>query len=317
MKNFDKIIELLEKERLTEKESAELNQIVEADPESNEFFKTYQKLKSAFLLSKHLSENDFVEYVLFKNENISGIDKYFIKSAVFDSHLKKCRTCQDQLKLYVSEFAEVDSYISEQFKQKTLPENKFIKFSKDANVRKAFWGFAAIILITVILVTASNLTSPKFYTLAKLDENIDFSISRGRSTDYFQKSIKALEEKNYTEGIDQLKRDIYYYPNDETIFYSYYILGLTYLATAEKSFLGLFPTYDASSAKSAYESFMNSISHNNSGKFQNVLLDSYFYAAKSLLMLNNQTEAKKYFEVVVNEKGSKMKEAAAILNELK
>jgi tetratricopeptide (TPR) repeat protein len=141
--------------------------------------------------------------------------------------------------------------------------------------------------------------------------------SRGRTTDDFELSMKALEDKEYQSAIEYLKSDIDLNSKDETIFYSYYILGLTYLETAEKNVLGLFPSFDKSSAELALQNFKKTIEKNTSGKFQNVNLDAYFFAAKASLMVDDTKSAKDYLNIVVNDKGSKMNEARQILNELK
>jgi tetratricopeptide (TPR) repeat protein len=143
------------------------------------------------------------------------------------------------------------------------------------------------------------------------------SISRGRSTDNFELSIKALEDKDYQSAIEYLKNDIELNPNDKTIFYSYYILGLTHLEMAEKNLLGLFTTFDKSSSEATILNLGKCVKLNTSGNFNNVNLDAFFFMAKASLMLEDSKTAKDYLEIVVKEKGSKMNEAEQILKELK
>ena len=160
------------------------------------------------------------------------------------------------------------------------------------------------------IVTSSN------YTIATLKNNDVFYITRGRGTEYFQKGLNALDDKNYTQTIEYLKEDIEANPKDETIFYSYYILGLTYLETAPKSFIGLFPSFNLTKVEDGINNLEKSIKLNNSGRYENINLDSYFYLGKANLMRNDKESAEKYFNIVVKKHGSKMNEAKSLLNEL-
>ncbi|HSR18506.1 MAG TPA: hypothetical protein VLM39_10500 [Ignavibacteriaceae bacterium] len=128
--------------------------------------------------------------------------------------------------------------------------------------------------------------------------------------------MQELQENNYDKAIDFLKKDIFENPKDETIFYSYYVIGLSYLKAAEKSTFGLFSYYDKSKAAEALKNFKTAVEKNKSGKYPNITLNAYFYSAKACLMMDNLPPAKKYLQKVISEKGSKMNEAKRILSEL-
>ena len=59
-----------------------------------------------------------------------------------------------------------------------------------------------------------------------------------------------------------------------------------------------------------------SIRKNNSGKFNSIKLNSYFYLAKASLMLNDKNKAEKYLNIVIKERGSKMEESKYLLGEM-
>jgi hypothetical protein len=322
MKNFDKIITLLDKSNLTEEEKNSLNNLLKEDPEAYEFYNLYKKLGSAFLSSRHLSIDELSDYVLIKN----GLDpekKANIKSIpLFDAHLRRCQKCSEEMKSLNKEYSDVESFVGAKFEDRKemkvrVLDSQPISVSKFSLSRYSFIGISAMVFVFFSLLVVSIVSTSKYYRLAALGETVDMSGSRGRTTNDFELSMKALEDKEYQSAIEYLKSDIDLNPKDETIFYSYYILGLTYLETAEKNLLGLFPSFDKSSAEAALQNFKKTIENNTSGKFQNVNLDAYFYAAKASLMVDDTKSAKDYLNIVVNDKGSKMNEARQILNELK
>lgn len=321
MKNFDKIIAFLEKDNLTEEDNRLLTLLLNQDAEAKEFYTNYKKLGSAFLSSRHLTIDELADYVLIKN----GLEPENYENAIniplFDAHIRRCGKCAEQMKLYNKDFSDVENFLSAQFKptEEQLikeTESKIISVSKFNIGRYALLGLSAFVIVFFSLLIISNLATSKYYKFATLDDISDMSISRGRNTDDFELSIKAIEEKDYLNAIEYLKSDIKLNSNDETIFYSYYILGLTYLETAEKNLLGLFPSFEKSSAKSALQNFNKAIELNTSGKFLNVNLDAYFYAAKASLMLEDINSAREYLSIVIKEKGSKMNESEIILKEL-
>lgn len=322
MKNFDKIIVLLEKNNLTEEEMNSLNNLLKEDAEANEFYNSYKKLGSAFLTSRHLTIDELGDYVLIKN-GLEPEKKANIKSiSLFDEHIKRCERCAEKIKFYNKEYSDVENFIGTQFKARgeentKVTDSKIIPIPKFNFSRYVVIGVSAMAIVFFSLLVISNISTSKYYEIASLGDTADMSGSRGRNTDEFELSIKALEEKDFQRAIEYLQSDIELNKNDETIFYSYYILGLTYMETAEKNLFGMFPSFDKSTAESALQNFKKTIENNTSGKFQNVNLDAYFYAAKVSLMLEDTKSAKEYLIIVIKEKGSKMNEARQILNELK
>ncbi len=318
MKNFDKIISLLDKTNLTEEEQNSFNNLLKEDTELEEFYNSYKKLGRAFFTSKHLTNDELADYVLIKKGYDPEKKDNLKHIPLFDEHLRHCQKCAEEMKLYYEEYSDVENFVGTQFtaKKTKLTDSKIVSASKFSIGRFAAFGASALAIIVFLLIIISNITTSKYYDLASINDRSDMSISRGRTTDNFELSIKALEESDYKNAIEYLKSDIELNPKDATIFYSYYILGLTYMETAEESFFGLFPKFNKSDAESALQNFMKTIELNNSGKFQNVNLDAYFYTAKASLMLDDPKSAKECLITVIKEKGSKMNEAGKILKEL-
>jgi tetratricopeptide (TPR) repeat protein len=322
MKNLDKIIELIEKEKFSENDVSILKQLLEDDVESRDFYKTYIKLGKAFRLSKHLSHDELGDYVLIKNGLEPGNKLNMEKVPVFEVHLKRCEQCSKLMQNFNADFSDLESFVAGQVShqnketehQPLIAHSRIPKFNF---TRYAFAGISSFAVIILALIATSNFTTPKYYDLAAITDEPGMMISRGRTTDDFELSIKALEEKNFDSAIEFLKKDIEQNKNDETIFYSHYILGLTYLETSEKNIFGLFPTFNKSYAEYALDNFKKTVELNNSGKFNNVNLDAYFYSAKAELMMENTKSAKDFLEIVITEKGSRLSEASEIIKALK
>lgn len=322
MDRKDKIKELLEKKDLTAGEKQELESLIGNNEELRKFFSSYNQLAKIVAHSSHLTEEELSEYVLYKN-GINPEDKSIIGKIPFiETHLRKCSECSDIFKDFNSEYSNLESFLSETIGQnrRSAAENAFVQTevmkSRYRAPRYAFMSVLIIGLVYLSLYIISSFSTPGYYHDAALNDASEFSINRGRATENFQNSLKALDKDNYDDAIGYLQKDIQQNPDDETIFYSYYIMGLSYLETAEHDFLGLFPRYNHDRAIKGAEYLKESVRKNDSGKFTNIKLDSYFYLAKASLMLNDKKSAGEYLSMVINEKGSKMEEAKKLLGEL-
>ncbi len=321
MDNLEKILDLLQKEKLTADESDYLNNLNNNDLEGLKLYNDYFKIEKAVKSSSHLSVDELGEYILFKN-GTEGDDKSIIKQAPkIEAHLRECKKCTEEFKLLNGEYSETENFLSNEFAKKSPEENKTQQVPA-AITRRLYtsrYGFATTIILGFLILSAivvSNLTSPSFYKLAKVSNGSEFSNSRGRATNYFQEGLKSLEENNSDQAIKFFNEDIKQNSSDETIFYSYYIIGLTYLQESENSFLGLFPSYNKPKVVEGINNLQACIQKNNSGKFPDINMDADFYLAKASLMLEDKQEAIKYLKIVVDGKGSRMNNAAEILKEL-
>ena len=322
MENKVKLFELLQKENLSGEEEKAIQKIIGEDSEAKELYLAHQKIKEALnSRENHISYDELADYLLVKNENEPEDKNIYAKIPFIEKHIRECSKCTKEFQIFNEEYTEIDNVVKSEipaFEEK-LPE----KQAEDKIIYKRP-VFSKYIFVSLLLVAFayggmymfSRIVTPSNYSIATLKNNNKFYITRGRETEYFQKSLNALDDKNYTQTIEYLKDDIKANPKDETIFYSYYILGLTYLETAPKSFIGLFPSFNQTNIGEGISNLEKSLQLNNSGKYENINLDSYFYLGKASLMKNNIGSAKKYFNIVVNEHGSKMNEAKTILNDL-
>ncbi|HEY6906342.1 MAG TPA: hypothetical protein VI230_02690 [Ignavibacteriaceae bacterium] len=321
MDRKDKIIELLEKDHLTDTEKKELDSLIGSDEELKEFASAYSQLSGIVSHSSHLNEEEISEYILFKNGAAEVENSIISRIPFIESHLRKCSECSNIFKDLNSEYTDVELFLSEklgdvQSTSGTIAQPPQALRSRYRAPRYAFMSVLIIGFIYLSLYIISSFSTPAYYHDAALDNSSEFSINRGRATDNFQNSLKALERDNYDEAIGYLQKDIKQNPADETIFYSYYIIGLSYLETARHDYLGLFPGYDRERAIKGAEYLKESVRKNDSGKFTNIKLNSYFYLAKASMMLNDKKSAREYLSLVINEKGSKMEEAKKLLGEL-
>lgn len=321
MNSYDKIIELVEKEKLTGEEKSLLDSVIKSSKEAKDFYDTYRKLKDSVNYPDHISYEIISEYILFKNGSKIEEPAFSVKIPQIENHLKECNACSKMYLELNEEYIAVDKFISGRFNkstQTTVDKNIF-KYPLKKRSYPTMYIFASLLVIGFLFFSLnliSGFVTTQTTKLAAIGNNSEFYISRGRATDDFQNSLQALDNGNYQSAVKYLAGDIKDNSNDETIFYSYYVLGLTHLKLAEKSFLGLFPSYDKTEAQKALESLEETIKLNDTGKYPNITLDAYFYTAKAYLMMNNKSAAEKYLRMVVKFKGSKMNKAEEILNEL-
>jgi hypothetical protein len=316
-----KILELLEKKNISEQEIKELERLAENDEELKNFISTYNNLADIVRHSSHLTEEEISDYILFKNEIFRESNVLIKRIPFIEAHLRECSHCTEVFKELNNEYSEIDIYLAENPVLAGQPSEENITVTGDlrGKYKAPRYAFISVIIIGLVYLTLyiiSSYTAPDFYKEAALKNESEISINRGRTTENFQKSLKALENSNYTEAISFLQKDIQQNPDDETIFYSYYIIGLSYLETAEHNFIGLFPGYNYEQAMNGKKYLEESVMKNTSGSFINIKLNSYFYLAKASLMLNDKRSAEKYLSMVINGKGSKMEEAKKLLGEL-
>jgi hypothetical protein len=317
MENYNKIIELLQKKNLSAEEKNLLDSLLDGD-NSEELLNAYNLIEKSVKKNFHISTEDIGDYILIKN-NQEPVNKNIFKvMPLIEEHFRKCPKCNDEFKLLNNEYTDIDNFLLE----KPLTEAyidatpAIVQHRKKGFTKYAFTSVMAAAAVYFLMAIFSGIFTSQNYKLAGINEESEFYVTRGRVTEDFQKSLNALEEKDYPLAIEYLKKDIAKNSEDETIFYSYYIAGLSYLELAEKNFLGLFPSYDKASASLGLHYLELSIENNNSGKFNNLSLDAYFYMAKANLMLSRENDARRHLTKVISGKGSKMEEAKNILQEL-
>lgn len=317
--NIEIILNILSKDRPSVQDKKLIEKIFSKDPAAKDFFNKFKHIEDIVKASSHISLDDFSEYILFKNNNSTALLSDS-KIRLIENHLKKCDKCSKVFSELSLEYEDIGSFISKNLPQPDPAKDRtnVLKIHTGIfNVFKYPVASAAIIIVLYFsLLIISDLTTPQYYKYSSIDENSLNYITRGRATNNFQTGLNALDKGNPDLAIKYFKKDISDNKNDGTIFYTNYILGLTYLENAEKDFLGLFPSYDHRKVNAAIENLNKCILKNNSGNFPNITSNAYFFISKAYLMLDNPNMAKINLQIVIKLKGSRSAEAKRILDNI-
>jgi tetratricopeptide (TPR) repeat protein len=283
------------------------------------------KIEKIIRDSYHPTSDELGNYILYKN-GIDPEDKSILRLVPkIELHLRRCSECNSLFLELNNEYSDIDNFlkVQEPFKIDNISEHIKIPVKPiiKTPVRYFNFKFSGIVIVLACVLyfgafSVSKLLTPSSVKYAHLESTSDLFETRGRVTHDFQESLKALENRDYEATVNWLNKDIVYNRGDETIFYSYYILGLAYLESAQTDIIGLFPSYDKTKVNQGISAFNKALELNNSGKFRNINLDIYFFLAKADFMLNNISGAKENLKKVVTEKGSNMNEAKKILSGL-
>lgn len=318
MENKEKLIDLIQKEEDSALSSAELSQMESLldDPDNLEFYNTYKKIKNSVKKDEHLSYDVLSDYILLKNGLEPVNHEVVLALPQIENHLRNCQHCLGEFKLLNKELHDINTFVTIPAEQNTKGKSSKVTAGKPLSARYGIFTVLAIGLLYLSAFVISQAVSPDNYEYARIENEPDYYTTRGRMSGEFQASLDALEKGEYTQAIASLEQDIKNNHGDATIFYSHYIIGLAYLETAEKNLLGLFPSYDQSAANKGLKNLESAIVLNNTGKYQNITLDAYFYKAKALLMLNRKNDARTSLQYVIKNRGSKIIEAQDILKQM-
>lgn len=318
MNNIEKIIELLDKEFINTEEKNILNRIIENDPEARKISLAYSQLKTSLKRNEHIDEELMAEYVMYKN-NLSSDRLIILLANKVEDHIRKCVKCEKLFTELNAEYCEVDSFVSqsivEKIKQEKLSQHKTFFFFNNFSVAKyAFASLAAVVVLYLGLFAVSSFTTPDYKK--SFLEGEDFYTTRGRTSELFQRGLDAIDRKDYDSAIQYLNDDVNKNQKDESIFYTHFVLGITYVNKAESDFLGLFKSFNKEDVEKGISNFEKSIALNNSGRFDNLKLDAHYFIGKSYLMIDDKASARKHLQLVVDGKGSYYKKAEDLIKEL-
>jgi tetratricopeptide (TPR) repeat protein len=316
--NKDRFFDLLTRKDLNEEEKKELQSYIAADEEAAELSAVYNAAGKILKDSAHPSIDELSDYVLYKN-NMEPVDNSVLKRIpVIEAHLKTCSECGTIYLELSEELNEVSGFVKKEFAGKQ-PHIK-----APAHTAKIHYSFrfvyaaaALILLIFIGGMGVSYFVTPPAYRSLTNESPDELYRTRGRETNSFLQAVEALDNEDYNAAINDLKQDIKNNPNDETIFYSSYLIGLTYLHSAGSNFAGLFQSYDKEKVSEAIKYLKMAIEKNTSGKYINVNYDAWYYIGRGYLMLNDVKDGENYLNMVIKSRGSKMEESRRILSQLK
>jgi len=316
MNELNKILELLDKESLTSDEKLFLSDLLKNDSDANKLNEIYFKLKN-FMNSKGLIDKELMaEYVLFKN-NVCSENWIILVANRIEEQIRKSPETKALFKEMNEEYNDLNLFLSQTIKEQPVQNNTINKTSfyifKNYNISKYVYASAAMIILYFGLFTFSSFITPDYKN--SFADN-DFYSTRGRTSELFQRGLDAIERKDFDSAINYLNKDIISNPDDESIFYTHFVLGITYINAAQNSFIGLFKSFKKEEVEKGIASFNKSIILNKSGKFDNLKLDAHYFIGKSFLLIDDIPSAKKHLNIVVNGKGSYFRKADQLLKSI-
>jgi len=214
-----------------------------------------------------------------------------------------------------SEYSETTEYLSNTIKDQRSPDkihpSLFLK--RSGSVKYAFVSVFAIFILYVGLYSLSSFTTPEYKKNLFAEQDNAFYKTRGRTSIEFQKALDALEHNDFSDAANYLMQDINDHNNESSIFYSYYILGLSYIKSAESNFLGMFNNFDNEKVSIAIKNLNESIEKNTSGNYENLNLDAHYYLGRCYLLLGDIENAKHHLSIVIDQKGKFYNEALSAI----
>jgi tetratricopeptide (TPR) repeat protein len=320
MEKFDKILELLEKPTLTNEELKFIEQLAQSDEEIKSFVSIYNKLNSLLSGKGHIPTELLASYVLHETEGKFSDKVVSILSAKIKSHLKECNECTVTYNDFFKEYSLIDDHVNRSSREELPPSvEKRISvslFYKSSALRYAFAAMTFLIVsyFGLYFITSSNV--PEYKKNLFQNQNDDSYKTRGRTSPLFQQGLNAIDKGDYSNAIEFLSEDIKEHQNEESIFYTHYIIGITYLKASESDFIGLFKNYDNEKVSLSISNLRQSIDKNDSGNYEGLKLDSYYYLGRAYLLIDDNDSAITSLKKVIEGKGRFLKESSEMINQL-
>lgn len=322
MEKFEKILELLEKQNLTEEEQSALKQLSDSDEELKSFITVYKNLNSSLSAPGHIPTDLLAAYVLSEKGDESENKLIEILKGKIKSHLAECSICKNEFNSLGNEYSEIEKRVNKSVNRELQPlltKKDFTLsalFKQTSTFKYAFATLAVFAITYSALFLISSSTTPDYKKNIFSFEQEDFYKTRGRTSSLFQQGLNAIDNHDYTKAIEYLSMDIKEHQNEKSIFYSYYIIAITYLQASESDFIGLFKSYNTEKVNLAIANLKESIDKNNSGDYENLKLDSYYYLGRAYLLLDDRESAVTNFKKVIDGKGQYSVESSQLINQL-
>ena len=322
MEKFEKILELLEKHYLTAEEKLSLKLFADSDEELKSLIGIYNSLSSSLSAPGHIPIDLLTSFVLTEKGDESEYKLLAILKGKIISHLAECSNCKNEYENLLIDYSEIEEHVSKSISRDLQPSVKkndflFSSFFKRANTfRYAFAALAVFVIAYSGLFLFSSFVTPDYKKNIFSNEQEDFYKTRGRTSPLFQQGLNAIDSQDYLKAIEFLSMDIKEHQNEKSIFYSHYIIGITYIQASKSDFLGLFNSYDAEKVNLAIANLKESIDKNNSGDYESLKLNSYYYLGRAYLLIDDSESAVANFQKVINGKGKYSVESSQLINQL-
>ena len=323
MENIDKILELLQKKTLTEAESQLLKEFAESDAEIRSFINIYGDLNSFLTDSKHIHTDLLSSYILYEMGDDPENKLIPIIRNKIKKHIDECSNCKEEYSFLLNNYNEVKEHVnktvSREVSQNKVHYNRssFIpNFFKQSGLRYAFATLIILIVGYVGLFSLSTALTPYYEKNIFASNEDDSYLTRGRTSVLFQQGLNSIENGDYENAIDFLNKDIFENKNDKSIFYSHYIIGITYLKAAESDFIGLFKSFDKQDVELAISNLRESIDKNDTGDYENLKLDCYYFIGRAYLLMNDKDSATSSLQKVITGKGKFAGESKELIEQM-
>lgn len=321
MEKYEKIITLLEKDSLTTEEQNHLEGTIKSDKGAARLVALYNSIKTNLPNVMHLDTELIGDFVLYNNEQLPDDAIIPLLADKINSHLKNCLVCNEEYQTLQKEYKDVGEHLEKTIeKEEQAYETKSIFPSFALKNFSSFrYAFASIVILGIIylgLFTVSNVTTPDYNKNIFTAKENGFYITRGRTSVTFQKGLNAVQNGRYEDAIDYFKMDIEEHAHQSSIFYAHFITGLTYLKSAESSFIGMFQSFDEEKVNEAIINLNLSVEKNSSGNYDNLNLDAYYYLGRAYLLLEDFEKAKEQLSIVIESKGKFYNHAKKLIEDL-
>ena len=316
MEKLEKILDILENTDPSDADKKYLEMNL-SDEDVEKFVNVYNVLKKVLSGSIHLDPVILGDYILYKRGNGDSVEYISLVADKIKSHLNSCATCSKEYNLLTAELDSINDFLAKRITEKNKEQPTLFLFQKSVSFKYAITAVMVILISYFGLRVVSDISTPYYKQQIFSAKEENSYITRGRRTTLFQKSLNALDNKEYDKAIKLLNEDIVQNKNDKSIFYSYYVLGITYLKTSESDFLGAFKSYDNTKVQKGINNLEISIKKNSSGYFENIKLDAHYYIARGYLIMDDISSAESHLKTVVEKRGRFYKAAEELLNSLK
>jgi len=322
MEKLDKILQLLEKKSLPEEDQKLLKQFADSDEEIKSFINSYGILTDSLSVSGHVPTDLIASYVMFEKGDDPENKVAALLSQKIKSHFAECSTCREEYKMLMSEFSDISEHVDKALHPEQISKVEFKSilplaiFKRSTTFRYAFATLSILIVAYVGLFFISSELTPDYKKNLFASEWEDVYKTRGRTSPLFQQGLDAIDSKEYDSAIGFLSQDIIDHKSERSIFYSHYILGITYLKASEKDFIGLFRSNDKDNVNLAIANLKESIDKNDSGDYESLKLDSYYYLGRAYLLIDSTDAATANFQKVIDGKGRFSNEASELIFKL-
>jgi len=319
MEKFEKVIHILEREVIPYEEKEYLKRIANEDIDIKNFISVHLKLKRIFNSSSHLDMEILAEFILYYDGDLNAAEYIPEITDKIEDHLTECSVCNNLYLAFTKELQQVDDFVS-----KAINDNGDFEFqmkpSVFSRIRRTNFR-AALTAIILLLITYFGMMITSYYNTPSYKKNIfefeaiNNSLIHNRTTDLFIQGLTAFNKEDFDRAIDLLLEDIILNQNDSTIYYSNYLLGITYLKSSENNILGTFKSYDHLRINEGIENLMVFIDEKNEIDVDDrSIIDTHYYIAKAYLSIDAIEEAKKHLQIVREKRGKYYSDAVEILN---